>query len=151
MNRQTLHWLIAIEICLNLVATKLDWTGVAQVGLDQELSGWIAAQGEKELSTSESAVMIAALAFFPFLVFSWIWLWMLKPYSRIVYVLTSVPGFLLLPLSGAIVSNGWPDLFYGLSSIVAGMIIGGLYFSYVYPYSKRAELEGDCEPGHPAS
>jgi hypothetical protein len=137
MTRQTLHWLIAIEICLILVSYKLYWSGLSYAGIDQPLLDWIFAQGEKDLTTQEIILGLLGFSSIPILIFSWIWLWSLRPYSRIIYVITSIPGFVLLPLTGPHVSNGWPDIFEGLASIVAGMIIGALYFSDLYPHKTK--------------
>lgn len=139
MTRQKLHWLIALDVCLVLFALKLELSGISQIGLDQELADWLAKQEEQELTKNELIAGIVSLVLIMMLLFSWIWLWMLKPYSRIIYTVTSISGFFLLPILGVYITNGWPDLFDGLSSIVAGIIIGALYFSDVYPHRKQAQ------------
>lgn len=122
-----------------LVSFKMRWFGIDQVGLDPHIKQWITSQGERDLSTWEWIVGFAALAFLVIMIFPWIWLWMLKPYSRVLYTATVLLGFTFYPLGGPYVSNGWPELLDGLASVVTAMILCALYFTEVYLKNSLAE------------
>ncbi len=137
MTRQTLQWLIAIEICLLIVGVKVDWWWFAHLESDPALEEWLLRQERQNLIESESVLVLMALGILPIIIFVWVWLWMLKPYSRPLYVLTLIPGFLLMPTSGLRIAHGWTDLLETLSAMVTGMIIACLYFTDVYPHKDR--------------
>ena len=141
MTLQKLHWLIALEIGLILISFKAGWFGVDQIGLDEHLRQWLASEAERELTKREWIIGLAALVFFPFVIFSWIWLWMLKPYSRIFYTLSVAIGFAFYPLGGPYVSNGFLEIVDGLTTVISGMILGVLYFTHIYPKTKPAEQD----------
>ncbi len=132
MTKQNLHWLIALEIGLILISFKAEWFGVSYIGLDSHLLEWVRSEEERDLTNTELITGLAALAFFPIMAFSWVWLWMLKPYSRALYTFTVLLGFGFYPFGGTYVSNGWMDIFNSLSLIMTGMILCALYFTNIY-------------------
>ena len=133
MTQHKLHWLIGLEIGLMLISFNVGWFGVDQIGLDEHLRQWLASEAERELTNREWVVGLADLAFFPFVIFSWIWLWMLKPYCRIFYTLSVVIDFSFYPLVGPCVSNGLFEIINGLMLVISGMILGALYFTDISP------------------
>ena len=139
MTKQKLHWLIALEIGLILISLKAEWFGIGHIGLDSQLQEWVTSEKERDLTQTEWVSGIVALTFFPCMIFSWVWLWMLKPYSRALYTALVLIGFAFYPLAGAYVSNGWIDIVNGIGLVVTGMIIGALYFTDIYDLKNTAE------------
>ena len=132
MTKQQLHWLISLEIGLILISFKAEWFGIGHLGLDSHLQEWVTSEEERDLTKTEWITGVAALAFLPVMVFSWVWIWMLKPYSRALYTATGLLGFAFYPFAGAYVSNGWIDIFNSLSLVATGMILCSLYFTDIY-------------------
>ena len=144
MTKLNLHWLISAEICLFILALILDLGGVSYVGLDRTLIDWINTNNESDLSSAELAAAAFILGSLFFSIFSWIWLWGLRAYSRGIYVAALLVSFIASSLSGTIVTNGWVEGIYALSSVVAGILIGGLYFTDIY--KKEGEQAGAGQP-----
>jgi len=144
MTKEKLHWLIALEVGLVLISFKMSWFGVDYIGLDETLRNWVVSEQERELSEREWILAYVAFGVLLLVIFSWIWLWMLKPYSRILYTLLAVSGFIFIPFMGVRVSNGWIDCIDGLATIITGMIIAVLYFTDVY--SKEQSATEDADP-----
>ena len=139
MRKQNLHWLIALEVGISLFSVTAGWFGVDRIGLDPQLQEWIITEEERYLTKRELITALVALAFFPILVFSWVWLWKLKPYSRGLYSAVVFSGFIFYPLESPYVSNGWFDILDAFASIITGMILCSLYFTDIYPRKQKSE------------
>ena len=148
MTKLNLHWLISAEICLFIFALILEFGGVGYVGLDQPLIDWLNTRDESDLNSAELIAGVFLVGSLVFSIFSWIWLWGLRRYSRGIYLTALLTSFFASSISGPYVSNGWLEGIYALSSVVAGALIGGLYFSDIY--NKKENKSEQATPRKPS-
>lgn len=134
--RKILQSLIAIEVCLILFCIKLYLFGVDKIGLDNTLLEWLSIDEEKTLTRSDLCIISAGLLILILNVFSWVWLWMLKPYSRILYTALLFIIIILGGFMGPCVSNGYIVIFEQISLVISGLIVEVLYFTDLYPHKK---------------
>ncbi len=149
MTKLNLHWLISAEICLFILALILELGRVSYVGLDPTLIEWIKTDSESDLGSLEFATAAFMVSSLILSIFSWMWLWGLRPYSRGIYVLGLLVSFVASSITGAIMTNGWIEGLYALSSVVAGILIGGLYFTDIYKSTEnKSEMAAPRKPSN---
>ena len=118
---------IVVEVVLGLAEIVVVY--LSANFLPAPLRDYVDAQGEAELEWGDWVIGGLALQMIPLLLLSYIGLWRLWRFARVLYLCTGLLGVALVSLVGPEVRMGWAVALEGLSWTVSGLILGLIYFS----------------------
>ena len=137
MNVNTFRFLVILDVVLALLAMAADF-GLANQ-LPQALQDYRAAEGEEEFENNPQmwVLIFGALCVLVLGIVSTIGLLVLWRPARLLYTLTYVLSWPLYLLAGASVMTGAAHMLYEMSSVLAGVIWGLIYFSPLKTHFER--------------
>lgn len=129
--------LVILDIVLALLAMAADYGLESQ--LPQALQDYRAAEGEEEFENNPQmwVLIFGALCVLVLGIVSTIGLLVLWRPARLLYTLTYMLSWPLYLLAGASVMTGAAHMLYEMSSVLAGVIWGLIYFSPLKVHFER--------------
>jgi len=131
-----LRLLIVAEILLGGLGAALDIA--LEPRLPEPLRSYLAADSES-WSTTDNIMLCIGIPTLIATIVSWIGLWRLWPSARPIYLYSCVAGVLLVAFLGPSVSSAVGTMFSEGAMLVAGFILGLIYFSDLRHAFERAK------------
>lgn len=122
-----LRLLVVVEIAMALLTLASHWLVASR--LPFELQAYLAAQVDRSwsildwaIASVETLILIAGLI-------SFVGLWLLRPWGRIVYTCATIAAILFLPFSDPTVNHALTNTINLIGNTSSGVILGLLWFS----------------------
>ena len=137
MKVNTFRALVILDIVIALLGVAADYAFESQ--LPQALRDYQAAEGEADFENNPQmwVLIFGGLCVLTLGIISTIGLLVLWRPARLLYTLTFVLSWPLYVLAGASVTTGTAHMLYDMSSVLAGVILGLIYFSPLKVHFER--------------
>jgi hypothetical protein len=118
---------IVVEFVSNLLAIYADLA--LESTFPESLQEFLLTREQGAISAGGEVALLVLGALIIALVVSWIALWLLKPWARVLYTAVVIISLVFTLFLGPVVTSSLGAVLYAISTLASGLILGLVWFS----------------------